>query len=144
MQIRLATIDEAARVIDLYREYNRPPDAPPSPEQARTIFTRLNTVGHIAVAEKDGVFIGSYSLYVCPNLSRGGRPFGVIENVIVAAASRHMGVGKALMKHAQQSAIATNCYKLMLSTGCMSQENHLFYMSCGFIGDKLGFQIRYD
>ncbi|HSD38150.1 MAG TPA: GNAT family N-acetyltransferase [Rhodocyclaceae bacterium] len=144
MQIRLALIDEAERVIDLYREYNRPPDTPLSSEQARAIFTALSAVGHVAVAENDGALIGSYSLYICPNLSRGGRPFGVIENVIVAATSRHMGVGKALMKHAQQSAVAANCYKLMLSTGCMSQENHLFYMSCGFIGDKLGFQIRYD
>ncbi|MEC5387148.1 GNAT family N-acetyltransferase [Uliginosibacterium sp. H3] len=144
MHIRLALIDEAARVIELYREYDRPPDIPPSPERAREIFNAINAFGHVAVAEDEGVIVGSYSMYICPNLSRGGRPFGVIENVIVAAASRHQGIGKALMKHAQEAAVAADCYKLMLSTGCMRQENHLFYMSCGFIGDKLGFQIRYD
>lgn len=144
MKIRLASIDEAERVLDLYREYDRPPDTPPSPTQAREIFAAISAIGHIAVAEKDGAIVGSYSLYICPNLSRSGRPFGVIENVIVAAAARHTGIGKALMAHAQASAVAANCYKLMLSTGCMRQENHLFYMACGFIGDKLGFQIRYE
>ena len=119
MKIRLALIDEAEQVIALYNEYDRPPDTPPSPAEAREIFTAISAAGHVAVAENDGVIVGSYCLYICPNLSRSGRPFDVIENVIVSAASRHMGVGKALMKHAQETAMAANCYKLMLNTGCM-------------------------
>jgi len=144
MQIRLASIDEAERVIALYEEYDRPADVPPSPESAREIFAAINAIGHVGVAEDDGKIVASYCLYICPSLAHGGRPFGVIESVIVSAASRHKGIGKALMKHAQEYAVAANCYKLMLNTGCMRQENHLFYMSCGFVGDKLGFQIRYD
>ena len=144
MNIRLATIEEAERVIALYNDYDRPADTPPSPARAREIFTAISSVGHVAVAEIDGALVGSYCLYICPSLSRSGRPFGVVENVIVAATSRKLGVGKAMMKHAQESAKAANCYKLMLSTGCIKQENHLFYMACGFIGDKVAFQIRYD
>lgn len=144
MQIRPAHIDEAERVIALYREYDRPPDPPIAPEDIEAIFAAISRSGVLVVAEQDGQLVGSYSLYICPNLSRGGRPFGVIENVIVSATSRRTGVGKALMKDAQARAIAANCYKLMLSTGCMRMENHLFYMACGFLGDRLGFQIRYD
>ncbi len=144
MRIRLSSIDEAEQVMALYREYDRPPDEPPSAARTREIFAAISAVGQIAVAESNGAIVGSYCLYICPNLSRGGRPFGVIENVIVSAASRHQGIGKALMKHAQESAVAADCYKLMLNTGCLRQENHLFYMACGFVGDALGFQIRYD
>jgi GNAT superfamily N-acetyltransferase len=143
MQVRLARIEEAERIIALYCEYDRPTDPPLATGRAAEIFEQISATGHLAVAENDGQIVGSYCLYICPNLSRGGRPFGVIENVIVAAASRRTGVGKALMEHAKQSAVAANCYKLMLNTGCMRPENHLFYMSCGFVGDKLGFQIRY-
>ena len=34
-----------------------------------------------------------------------------------------------------------NCYKVMLQSSNKRKENHVFYESCGFSGDKIGFKI---
>lgn len=48
------------------------------------------------------------------------------------------------MNHAREHAREHDCYKLMLATGADSTRNRAFYESCGFVGNKIGFQIRFD
>jgi GNAT superfamily N-acetyltransferase len=80
----------------------------------------------------------------CANLAKSGRPFAVVENVIVATAWRRKGIGRALVEHAVAAAREAGCYKLMLATGQESMRNRQFCGACGFSGDKVGFQVRYD
>jgi GNAT superfamily N-acetyltransferase len=144
MNVRLAQIGEAAAVIDIYRGYDRPPDREMDPHEIESRFAEINRSGFVAVAVIDTVIVGSYSMYFCANLARAGRPFAVVENVIVVPSIRRRGIGRALMAHAQYSAREKGCYKVMLATGASRPENIRFYEACGFVGNKVGFQVRYD
>lgn len=141
--IRHATIDDAKKILDLYAEYNRDPDPRPAAESIKRIFESIAAAGYIAAAESNGTLIGTYTMYICASLAHGGKPFAVIENVIVSAESRRMGIGRKLMDHAQDSARQAGCYKVMLSTGAGRPRNLQFYEACGFKGDKVGYQVRF-
>jgi GNAT superfamily N-acetyltransferase len=143
MNVRTATIEDVDKVIELYSGYDRPPDPKPPAKDIEAIFDSITSTGYLAVAEIGGNIVGTYAMYICPNLARGGRPFGIMENVIVSAAWRRKGVGRALMMHAKDSARVAGCYKLMLCTGRDRIGNHSFYEACGFVGNKIGYQVRY-
>ncbi|AOV15980.1 hypothetical protein BJI67_01815 [Acidihalobacter aeolianus] len=144
MDIRHARIEDAETVVQLYLGYDRPPEPAIAPADLVRLFADITRTGYIAVADDDGEIVGSYTLYFCASLARGGRPFAVIENVIVAAHRRRQDVGRALMAHARDAAHDAGCYKVMLATGARRPQNLAFYESCGFSGDKVGFQIRFD
>lgn len=88
--------------------------------------------------------VATASLVVIPNLTRGGRPYALIENVVSAASHRGQGFGKAAVCHAIQAAWEAGCYKAMLLTGRQDPGVHRFYEACGFVQNKTGFQIRRD
>ncbi|MDQ7990268.1 MAG: GNAT family N-acetyltransferase [Candidatus Dactylopiibacterium sp.] len=95
-----------------------------------------------------GAFVGdalvaSATLVVIPNLTRGCRPYGLIENVVTHAAHRRRGHGMAVVRAAQAQAWALGCYKLMLLTGREDAPTLDFYRAAGFRSDdKLGFVAR--
>ena len=134
--------DQLGELFALYNEYDRPADAHPEPADARSLLARIrNQGGEIFVAVEDGI-LGTYMIHICQNLTRSGRPYATIENVICSARQRRSGVGRALMEHAIEHARKHNCYKLMLQTGEHRSENHAFYTACGFTGGKRAFQLR--
>ncbi|MDR0780385.1 MAG: GNAT family N-acetyltransferase [Pseudomonadales bacterium] len=141
--IRLARVNEILAVVELYRGYGRPPDHAIDLVELENRFDQINRSGYVAVAVVGAAIVGTYSMYFCSNLAHGGRPFAIIENVIVASKARRQGIGRALMAHAQQSARDKNCYKVMLATGAQHSQNIKFYGACGFVGNKVGFQVRY-
>ena len=78
--------------------------------------------------------VSSCALTVIPNLTRGCKPYGLIENVVTHASHRAMGYGKAVLKHALSHAWSVGCYKVMLLTGRKSNSVFSFYESAGFDG----------
>ena len=100
-------------------------------------------VAHVPVVDLlglqlDGPLVSSCTLTVTPNLTRGTRPYGLIENVVTHANFRRRGLGQQLIDHALQMAWQQRCYKVMLLTG--QQAAHHFYEECGFRkGIKTGF-----
>ena len=89
-----------------------------------------------------GKLIASCALTVVPNLTRGCRPYGVIENVVTHADHRKQGHGKAVLAEALSFAWSQGCYKVMLMTGRSDPAVLAFYESCGFVRGKTAFQIR--
>ena len=78
-----------------------------------------------------------------PNLTRGGKSNGFIENVITDEEYRRRGIGKKLIKMAVEYGKENNCYKIVLLSGAKRKEAHLFYEACGFDGNsKRGFEKR--
>lgn len=74
-----------------------------------------------------------------PGLSHGGRPFGIIENVVVAESAQGQGFGKVLMERAEVLAREAGCYKLALASNQKRTEAHGFYEALGFRPTHQGF-----
>ncbi len=88
---------------------------------------------------------GTCLLLVVPNLTRGGRSFALIENVVTDQALRRRGVGTALLRAAFDRAWAGDCYKIMLASGRADEGVLRFYETAGFTrGGKTFFQARRD
>src|SRR5690242_4606993 len=51
----------------------------------------------LCVLEVDGEVVATTYLNLVPNLTRGSRPYGVVENVVVDESRRGTGLGKQLM-----------------------------------------------
>lgn len=96
----------------------------------------------VFVAEHGGMLAATCTLVVIPNLTRGGRPYGLVENVVTDAGHRKAGLGRAVIAAALEQAWEAGCYKVMLLTGSKNPATLRFYAGIGFIQDKTGFQIR--
>lgn len=82
-----------------------------------------------------GALVSSCALTVIPNLTRGCRPYGVIENVVTHIGHRRRGYGRAILREALRDAWGSNCYKVMLLTGRKDEATFRFYESVGFDRD---------
>lgn len=95
--IRDLGVGDAGALIELYQHLNAG-DAPASPEAVRAVFAHPG-LRHFGVFD-GGQLIASCNLAVIPNLTRGGRCYAVIENVVTHAGRRGQGHGQAVMRHA--------------------------------------------
>ena len=90
----------------------------------------------------ENALVTSCTLVVVPNLTRGGLPYALIENVVTGASHRKRGYGAAVLKHAIAETWKHDCYKVMLLTGSKNPATLKFYSDVGFKQNKTGFQIR--
>ena len=95
------------------------------------------------MVEDDGIIVSSCTLIIIDNLTRRGRPFGLIENVATHKKYRKRGYGTAILHKAVEVAKKNNCYKVVLLTGRKEESVLRFYERVGFEKDiKTGFMIR--
>jgi GNAT superfamily N-acetyltransferase len=83
----------------------------------------------------DDALVSSCTLSVIPNLTRGCRPYGVIENVVTNPLFRRQGHRRSVLQHALTAAWRAGCYKVMLLTGRKDEGTYRFYESAGFDRD---------
>jgi GNAT superfamily N-acetyltransferase len=79
-----------------------------------------------------GELVSACNAAVIANLTRGARPYAVIENVVTDASHRRRGIGAAVMRELLQRCWARDCYKVMLMSAMHRAEVHAFYESLGF------------
>ena len=142
--IRPATPDDLAALLVLYRHLH-PNDPQPDPAAAAHAWSTLLSSGLVVpiVASLAGTLVASCTLAVIPNLTRGARSFGVIENVVTHPRHRRTGLGRAVLQAAIQHAWRANCYKVTLATGSRQEATLAFYQAAGFQkGGKTYFEIR--
>ena len=145
MEIREIKLSEINNVLNLIDEYDRKKSKHPSGKQIKNIYDNLiSTGGEIIGAFDDEKLIGTCTLNLCPNLSWSGRPYAIIENVIVTKKRRNEGVGKSILNFALKLAENKNCYKVALLTGSKKESVHKFYKTSGFTGSKTGYQKRFN
>lgn len=143
-EIRSAKLDELPSVLALYRQLN-PGDPVLDVAAAEQVWSALLTSGFttIFVADAAGLLVSSCTLAIVPNLSRGARPYGVIENVVTDADHRRRGLGRAVLHAALDEAWKADCYKVLLATGSKRESTLRFYEGAGFTRDaKTYFEIR--
>lgn len=143
VDLRPAGPGDLAGLLKLYAELN-PSDPPLDAATAHDRFAAILAQPGmtIFVAADRQKPLASCTLVVVPNLTRGGAPYALIENVVTHHAARRRGLGRAVIGHAIDTAWTAGCYKVMLLTGRGDGEARAFYTSCGFLRDKTGFQIR--
>ena len=145
MEIREAKFAELEKVLFLYDEYERQKSVWPTEQVRQNIFELLiRSGGCVLVAILGPSIVGTCTLNLCPNFSWSGRPYAIIENVIVTHSLRNKGIGKALLNCAANLAESKGRYKVALMTGSKRPSTLKFYESAGFRGDKQGFQRRFD
>lgn len=145
MQIRKVLPSELEQILDLLELFDRPRSPRPSGCDLQQILHDIQVnKGTVIGAFLDAQAIGTCTINICPNLSWAGRPYAIIENVMVTPVNRGNGVGTALLKFAQQYAQDLGCYKIALMTGSKRASTLEFYQKAGFTGDKTGFQRRFD
>ncbi len=129
-------------MLDLYKYLN--PDDPDLKgtdyitELWRNIFN--DPERYYFVIKEDGRLVSTCTLAIIKNLTRSGRPFGLIENVVTHSEYRKRGYGTAILQKAVEIAKDNNCYKVMLLTGRKEESTLRFYERAGFErGIKTGF-----
>jgi GNAT superfamily N-acetyltransferase len=142
-QIRLACAADLGAMTELYRHLN-PDDPELTPTRAIATWSELLDRDGVRVFVADIGYgpIATCTLIIVPNLTRGGRPFGFIENVVTHAAVRGHGHGRALLDEALNTAWRQGCYKVMLLTGRKDEAVWRFYEGAGFDRTaKTGFYV---
>lgn len=142
--IRPAMPADLASVLALYRQLN-PSDPVLDIPSAEPSWSALLSCGltTVFVAEQGEKLVSSCTLAIVPNLSRGARPYGVIENVVTDSSCRKMGLGRAVLHAACEKAWAADCYKVLLATGSQRESTLRFYEGAGFQrNSKTYFEIR--
>jgi GNAT superfamily N-acetyltransferase len=87
-----------------------------------------------------GAVVGTVDCIVLPNLTRGARPFALVENVVVTTGHRRSGVGSALLEAAVVLARQAGCYKIQLLSRAERHGAHAFYESYGFRASAQGYR----
>jgi GNAT superfamily N-acetyltransferase len=143
--IRPAQQSDLQSLLSLYSELNRDDDLL-QPDLVREKYTAILTHPGLTIflALDAETPVATTTLVVIPNLTRGGRPYALIENVVSAPSHRGQGYGRAVVRQAIQAAWEAGCYKAMLLTGRSDPAIHKFYEACGFLQNKTGYQIRRD
>jgi GNAT superfamily N-acetyltransferase len=142
--VRPATQHDLPEVLELYRHLH-PHDPQLETGTADRVWSTLLTSSFmtVIVAQTAELLVSSCTLAIVPNLSRGGRSYGVIENVVTHADYRRLGVGRQVLAHALDVAWQANCYKVLLATGSKRETTLRFYEGVGFLrGGKTYFEIR--
>ena len=142
LRVRAIQRDELGQLLALYEQLH--PHDPPLPMDGylESLWDQIVDDPKLFcfVGELDGVLVASCTLTIVPNLTRGARPYGLIENVITHRDYRRRGFGTRLLQHALGVAWDRVCYKVMLLTGRKDEGVFRFYEEAGFRqGIKTGF-----
>ena len=97
----------------------------------------------LLVLEVEGRVAGTLTVYLLPNLSHGGRPFALVENVVVAEGWRGRGFGALLLERAVALAREAGCYKLTLTSNRRRDAAHRFYERLGLAHTHHGFTLYF-
>ena len=142
--IRRATERDLPEVLNLYRHLH-PHEAQLETVTAQRVWSNLlsSSFMTVIVAEAAKRLVSSCTLAIVPNLSRGGRSYGVIENVVTHADHRKLGFGRRVLAYALDVAAQADCYKVHLATGSKREATLRFYEEAGFErGSKTYFEVR--
>ncbi|MGH9041020.1 MAG: GNAT family N-acetyltransferase [Acidimicrobiia bacterium] len=118
------------------------PTYPPDPGVVEQVIDVVLGDPHRALlmATIDDEVVGTADVLVVANLTHGGRPWAVVENVVVDEAWRQQGIGRALFGEIEAHTQAAGCYMVQLLTLKHRHDAHAFYASIGYAPVALGFR----
>ena len=141
---RLARSSDLVHLLDLFRVSEVSASTEPL-ERADRILSEISAREELALFVSDvGERIAATCMLItAPNLLRGGRQHGFIENVVTHPEHRRQGHGRAVVQAALAEAWARDCYHVLLQSGRQDPGVHRFYESLGFAsGLRIGYAAR--
>jgi GNAT superfamily N-acetyltransferase len=143
LTIRTANQSDLPSLLELYKQLH------PNDETV-SLAAASDTLAQLSRYPGSAIFLGlradavvtTCTLIIVPNLTRGGAPYALIENVVTDARHQKRGYGKLVLKAAIAAAWRHGCYKVMLLTGSRDPATLRFYEDVGFEQSKTGFQVR--
>ena len=142
MKIRHARNSDLASLLELYNHLHPQEEIPEIDLNCSQLWQEIldDKRLHCFVADEDSTIIASCILDIVPNLTRGMRPFAVLQNVVTHETFRGKGIGKGLNQFALDFAWKKNCYQVLVQTG--RPEVTSFYEGLGFKQEKTGLVAR--
>jgi len=95
---------------------------------------------HVFVSDDHDRIAATCMLVIAPNLLRGGRRHGFLENVVTHPELRGRGHGRAVVLAALGHAWAADCHHVLMQSGRADPRVHAFYERLGF---KPGLRVAY-
>ena len=94
----------------------------------------------VFVSDADSRIVSTCMLITVPNLLRGGRQHGILENVVTHRDYGGRGHGRAVVGAALAEAWKRDCHHILMQSGRSDPRVHRFYEKCGF---KPGLRTAY-
>ena len=125
--------NELSQLLDLYK-YLHDDDELPDIKEIRSVWDKIQDNGDLIYFGGfiEDTLISSCALSIIPNLTRGCKPCGLVENMVTHKNCRRRGYGKTILKEVLSHAWQRNCYKVMLMTSRLNEGTFEFYESAGF------------
>ncbi|MFD2672624.1 GNAT family N-acetyltransferase [Marinicrinis sediminis] len=132
--------EEWPQLMDLYEQMH-PEDPVLSSNELQPLLQQIqeDDYHYLFGAFVEDKLVATCVLVIIPNLTRGGKPYGLIENVVTDARFRRQDLATRVLKIALETAWQQQCYKVMLMTGAQEAGTLQFYEQAGFAcGVKTG------
>jgi GNAT superfamily N-acetyltransferase len=145
--VRAACGDDLPQILALYEQLAEGrPTAAPTHEAAADVYESICSQAgrELLVAVVDGALRGTADVLVVPNLTHDGKPWMIVENVVVDSSARRLGIGQVLMDDVLGRARRAGCYKIQLLSRKGRTDAHAFYEHQGFEGLAEGFRLYLD
>lgn len=96
--------------------------------------------GDVLVADLGGDVVGVCQVMIFPHFQHAGGWCCELESVHVRDDQRSRGIGAALLKAAEEMALATGCYRMQLTSRNVRVDAHRFYRANGYVATSQGFK----
>lgn len=131
--MRLAEDGDLSALIGLYESVGFSNAADIDRRGALWVELLESEATHVAVAIVDSTIVASATLITAPNLLRGGRRHGFLENVATRPDRQGKGHGRAVVRYLLGLAWQADCYHVLLQSGRSDPRVHRFYEKLGFV-----------
>ena len=141
---RRARLPDLEPLLELFRASEVSAIARPA-DKAQRIWSQMLAHPGVAifVAYRSDRIAATCMLITAPNLLRGGRGHGFLENVVAHPEYRGQGYGRAVVMAALSEAWTRDCHHVLLQSGRQDARVHRFYERLGFEpGIRTGYVVR--
>lgn len=140
LKIRQARKDDLPGILSLLGALSK---TKPDQKKASKVFKEVlgSEFYFLFVATTDNKVVGTASIFIAPSLQHS-RPWGLIDNVVVAKKYQRKGIGGRLTRTLMDFAKRRDCYKIILTARFARTGAHQFWQKLGF--KKHGFAFRMD
>ena len=98
---------------------------------------------HVLVAVERKKVVGTCTLYILPRVYWSGRPWAILDSIVVGKESQGSGVGTKLIRQAIKLAKKAGCSQVNLTSNTQRTRAHRFYESLGFEATYVGFKLTF-